>query len=77
MIKVKTVLGEATIKNYRWSSSDPKVAKLFNRYLKPYGPSPSDPYPDKTAADEIVRIFKGRIIEQVDPVNDNPPNTIY
>ncbi len=51
----------ATVHEYEWSSADRTIARLLNRRRQEFGPSGSDPDPDRTLADEAVRVFDARI----------------
>lgn len=57
----------AAIDNYQWESSNKVLEKALNSLLNKNGPSPSDPYPDHTAAINAVKVIGGKIVK-VDPM---------
>lgn len=69
MVKIKIGDVEATIENYKWTSKDKRLENLLNTKLDPLGPSGADPYPDLTAARQVVDWLGGEIVEY-----DKPPD---
>ncbi len=53
---------EATIDKYRWTSDNKQMARVLNNLLLPQGPPTDDPNPDLTAANEMVRLFGGKVV---------------
>ena len=53
---------EAVIEHYRWTEAPENMIALLETYLLPFGASPSDPFPEMTVANEIVRKIGGEII---------------
>lgn len=66
---------EATIDQYKWSSPNPKIAQILNNLLPPDGPEASDPNPDYTAAQAMVKQFGGEILSFKESHFD--PKVIY
>jgi hypothetical protein len=53
---------EATIDQYKWTSPDPEIAKILNNLLPVDGAEASDPNPDYTEAQKIIKRFGGEIL---------------
>lgn len=64
MIVIQVGPYRASIENYEWSCKDKKFKEILDFYLEEDGPSPSDPYPDLTAANTIINKLGGEIIRQ-------------
>ncbi len=58
----------ATVDEYQWSSDDRTIERLLNRRRQEFGPSGSDPDPDRTLAFEAVRSLGAVIVR-----DDNKP----
>lgn len=43
-----------TITDYKWSGPEKAIVDMLTSFLKPNGPSGSDPNPDATAAQNVV-----------------------
>lgn len=75
-VKVKIGPYEAIIDGYQWSVPEDKdFEDLLNARLEPFGPSGSDPYPDYTAAQQVVSDLGGEIVE-FDKPKPLPPGAI-
>lgn len=75
MIIVKIAGQQCRIKNYKWSCREKRLEGALNALLDSDGPWGWDPYPDMTAAEEAVRVFKGEII-QSEELPDGPKNLV-
>lgn len=53
---------EAEIDQYQWKTKRATFQKLLNSFLDPGGPSGSDPDPDYTAAQAMIKHFGGQVI---------------
>ena len=67
MITISLIGNKASIKNYKWSSSSKSLTKMLNARLDVYGPSTSDPWPDMTAAMNVVEQLGAELIERDEP----------
>lgn len=67
MVKIKMLGAEAVIDGYVWLSNDDGLQELLQSYIDPLGPSGSDPYPDLTAAQMMVDLFGGEVVEFDEP----------
>lgn len=66
---------EATIKDYHWTCADKAIEDYLNARLSPYGPSPSDPNPDLSAALHAVDELGAELVDY-DEV-ERKPGVIY
>ena len=69
---------EAVIEHYEWTAAPEELKALLDTYLDPFGPSPSDPYPEMTVAREVTSKIGGKIV-YFDPPNyhDDEEGRIY
>lgn len=75
-VKIRLGANRAYIQDYHWFSPNKAMESALNSMLDPNGPSGSDPYPDKTAADAVVAQL-GATIEYISPLPKEEPGLIH
>lgn len=89
MIKLLIGKESAEIENGEWTAGNPAVARLLNKWTDieskaanvldtPFSSlySPSNPWPDMTIAQEAVKTWNGKIIDEGEPP-EYEPDRIY
>ena len=65
MVRVKFGIDEATIQDLKWVSSNKKLERWLNKEV--IEPSGSDPFPDLTLAQLMIKEIGGEVIGATQP----------
>lgn len=76
MVKIKFADGKtARLADQEWTNAPPDLVDFLNSFIDKRGPSPSDPDPDLTVAQAVVRATGAKIVTHKPPVHR--AGTIY